>query len=138
VNRKPSRVAVVGTTLALLVSACAGAVDAGNLNVTIAASVTPGDPVSGEQAYRSMCAACHGADLGGVSGLGRSLLPSLFITEHSNDELAAFITEGRPTDDPDNTTGVAMFPRAGNPFITDQDIANIVVYIEAQQPTADT
>ncbi|MFV1990580.1 MAG: cytochrome c [Acidimicrobiales bacterium] len=127
----------MGIALVLLMSACGGAVDAGTFSVPISASVAPGDPVSGAQAYRSVCASCHGADLGGVSGLGRSLMPSRFITERSNDELAAFIVEGRPIDDPDNTTGVPMFPRAGNPFLTDQDIANIVVYIKAQQPITD-
>lgn len=102
-------------------------------SASIPRDVTPGDPLAGAPVYRGVCANCHGADLGGVEGLGRPLIPSSFITEQSDDELVDFIIEGRPIDHPDNITGVAMLPRGGNPSISDQDIANIVAYIKAQQ-----
>jgi disulfide bond formation protein DsbB len=95
--------------------------------------VTPGDPLAGAQLYRSVCASCHGANLAGVEGLGRGLVPSSFIASLSDEELVAFIIEGRPIDHPDNITGVAMLPRVGNPLLSDQDIAAIVAYIKAQQ-----
>lgn len=95
--------------------------------------VTPGDPLAGATAYRAVCATCHGADLAGIAGLGKSLVPSSYIVVESHDGLVAFIIEGRPIDHPDNITGVAMLPRGGNPSLSDQDIANIVAYIKAQQ-----
>ncbi|MEN8240058.1 MAG: cytochrome c [Actinomycetota bacterium] len=95
--------------------------------------VTQGDPLAGAPLYRGVCATCHGADLGGVNGLGRSLVPSSFIIDQSDEDLVAFIIEGREIDHPDNITGVAMLPRGGHPSLNDQDIANIVAYIKAQQ-----
>lgn len=65
--------------------------------------------------------------------MGESLVPSSYIADESDDDLVAFIIEGRPIDHPDNITGVAMLPRGGNPSLSDQDIANIVAYIKAQQ-----
>jgi disulfide bond formation protein DsbB len=95
--------------------------------------VVPGDPLEGATAYRAVCATCHGVDLAGVAGLGRSLVPSSYVTDQSHEDLIVFIIEGRPIDHPDNITGVAMLPRGGNPLLRDQDIANIVAYIKAQQ-----
>jgi disulfide bond formation protein DsbB len=129
---------VIGSSLAivlaLIVGACSGASssDEGSSD-PVPASVTPGDPIAGAPLYRGVCATCHGADLGGVEGLGRPLLPSSFITDQSDDELVDFIIEGRPIDHPDNITGVAMLPRGGNPSLSDRDIADIVAYIKAQQ-----
>lgn len=92
-----------------------------------------GDPLAGAPVYRGVCATCHGIDLDGVEGLGGPLVPSAFIATRSDDELVAFIIEGRPIGHPDNITGVAMFPRGGNPALSDQDIADIVAYIKARQ-----
>jgi disulfide bond formation protein DsbB len=95
--------------------------------------VVPGDPLAGATGYRAVCATCHGIDLAGVAGLGRSLVPSSYVVDQSHEDLIAFIIEGRPIDHPDNITGVAMLPRGGNPSLRDQDISNIVAYIKAQQ-----
>ena len=90
-----------------------------------------GDPVAGEAIYQSTCVACHGPDAKGVQGLGKSLHPSdsEFIQEKSNEELVAFIKQGRQPDDPLNTTGVAMPPKGGNPALSDEDIQNVVAYM---------
>ena len=113
---------------------CSGTGTANDVtSVSVARGVTPGDPLAGAPAYRGVCATCHGADLGGVQGLGQPLIPSPFITDQSDDDLVTFIIEGRPIDHPDNFTGVAMLPRGGNPSLSNQDIANIVAYIKAQQ-----
>jgi disulfide bond formation protein DsbB len=101
--------------------------------ISISKNITPGDPLAGAPVYRGVCATCHGADLGGVAGLGKALVPSSFITDRTDDELVKFIIEGRAIDHPDNITGVAMLPRGGNPSLSDQDIANIVAYIKARQ-----
>jgi disulfide bond formation protein DsbB len=120
--------------LALTTTSCSGtgATDDGSIP-SVPIGVTPGDPLAGAQLYRSVCASCHGANLAGVEGLGRGLVPSSFIASLSDEELLAFIIEGRPIDHPDNITGVAMLPRVGNPLLSDRDIAAIVAYIKAQQ-----
>lgn len=92
-----------------------------------------GDPLAGAHTYRAVCATCHGADLGGVEGLALHLVPSSFIINTPASDLIEFIIIGQPSDHPDNTTGVAMLPRGGNPSLSDQSIADIVAYIKAQQ-----
>lgn len=121
-----------GLILAIAVASCTstGVIDSA---IPATHERTQGDPLAGAPVYRAVCATCHGIDLGGVEGLGQSILPSAFITTRSEDELVAFIIEGRPIGHPDNITGVAMLPRGGNPSLSDQDIANIVAYIQARQ-----
>jgi disulfide bond formation protein DsbB len=43
--------------------------------------------------------------------------------------MIAFIEVGRPVDDPENTTGIIMPPKGGNPALSDQDMADIVAYM---------
>ena len=90
-----------------------------------------GDPARGKEIYNQVCVACHGPDAKGLPGLGKSLHPSdsEFIRSKTDDELVAFIKQGRSTDDPLNTTGVAMPPKGGNPALTDQDLYDVVAYI---------
>ena len=130
----PHTLRIVAATLAmlLLLAACSG-VASPNTIPTTPADFSPGNPVAGAKAYRAVCANCHGIDLAGVAGLGQGLVPSSFITDRTDEELVAFIIEGRPIDHPDNITGVAMLPRGGNPSLSDQDIADIVAYLRAQQ-----
>jgi disulfide bond formation protein DsbB len=88
-----------------------------------------GDAVVGETLFQNTCAACHGSDAKGLPGLGKDLTTSEFVKGLSDAELVAFITEGRPVDDPANTRGVAMPPKGGNPDLTDEDLFDIVAYI---------
>jgi disulfide bond formation protein DsbB len=88
-----------------------------------------GDAVVGETLFQNTCAACHGSDAKGLPGLGKDLTTSEFVKGLSDAELVAFITEGRPVDDPANTRGVAMPPKGGNPALTDEDLFDIVAYI---------
>ena len=133
-NHTPLKMAGLILALTLTGASCSGTGAANDTpSMPVATGVTPGDPLAGAPVYRGVCATCHGADLGGVQGLGRPLIPSPFITDQSDDDLVAFIIEGRPIDHPDNITGVAMLPRGGNPSLSDQDIANIVAYIKALQ-----
>jgi disulfide bond formation protein DsbB len=97
--------------------------------------VSDGDTVDvayGEQRYRANCAACHGVNLRGIAGLGKSLLDSSFVEANTDAELHAFIVEGRSALHPANTTGVAMPPRGGNPTLSDADIAAIIAYIRSE------
>lgn len=96
------------------------------------------DSDHGEEIFQSLCAACHGADATGIQGLGKNLTTSEFAAGLSDEELVAFIIDGRPASDPDNTTGVDMPPRGGNPSLTDEDLADVVVYIRTLAVDAST
>jgi disulfide bond formation protein DsbB len=64
-----------------------------------------------------------------LPALGKDLTASEFFNGSSDEELLAFILVGRDANDPENTTGVAMLPRGGNPALTDEDILNIIAHI---------
>ena len=88
-----------------------------------------GDPAKGATLYTQSCIACHGPEGIGVQGLGKPFTTSEFLTTVSDEELIAFIKQGRDPSDPLNTTGVAMPPKGGNPALSDQQIADIVAYV---------
>ena len=46
-------------------------------------------------------------------------------------KLVAFVKQGRSTDDPANTTGVAMPPKGGNPALQEAQIRGIVAYLRS-------
>ncbi len=125
------KIGVLLGVLALALAACGG----GASDTTSAGGgpAGPGDPVKGAAVYQSTCAACHGGDLAGIDGLGKPLAPSAFVVDHTEEELAAFIAEGRSAGDPDNMQGVDMPPKGGNPSLTDQDLRDVSAYLKAQQ-----
>lgn len=90
-----------------------------------------GDAANGEAIYSATCAACHGADAQGVTGLGPALVGNTFVAGLSDDELIDFLEVGRPTDDPANTTGVAMPPKGGNPSLSDEDLEDVAAYLRS-------
>lgn len=75
------------------------------------------------------CAACHGPNGEGVTGLGKPFTTSEFIASKTDAELVEFLKVGRPVDDPLNTTGIAMPPKGGNPALTDQELWDLVAFI---------
>ncbi|MEZ6185055.1 MAG: cytochrome c [Planctomycetota bacterium] len=83
----------------------------------------------GQALYQSSCVACHGADAKGRPGLGKDMTDSAFLRETSDDDLVDFLRDGRPVSHPDNTTGVPMPPRGGNPSLSDADLRSIVLYL---------
>jgi len=97
------------------------------------ANIQPGDAGKGKAKFEATCSPCHGMDAKGVTGLGKDLTTSKFAKSLPDAQLVTFITRGRDVSDPDNTTGVAMPPRGGNPTLTDQDLADIVAYIRTLQ-----
>ena len=128
------RLMIIIGVLALALAACGGSsTSGGDSSDTPSDTVVAGDPQAGAVVYSGNCAACHAPDLSGIDGLGRPLAPSDFVTPMSEDDLAAFIIAGRDVDDPENTSGVAMPPRGGNPSLTDQDIQDVAAYLQAQQ-----
>ena len=90
---------------------------------------TPEQLATGQKAYLSTCATCHGKDGYGLPKLGKSLHANAFLGERSDEEMVAFIKTGRPASDPLNTTGVDMPPKGGNPALTDDEIAAIIAYL---------
>lgn len=128
-----SRVAALMLGLAVLTSVATGC-DAG-------AEPPPRDPgggaptgiAHGEELASQSCSSCHGQDFKGVSGLGTSFHENSFIQEHTDDQLLAFIKEGRAKDAPDNGTGIPMPPYGGNTRLTDDDLSDIVAFLRTLQ-----
>jgi disulfide bond formation protein DsbB len=108
-------VAAVGATFVL--GACGGGGGGG------------GGASDGKKLFSTSCASCHGPDAKGLPNLGKDLTASKFVDAQTDPALVDFIKKGRATDDPANTTGVAMPPKGGNPALTDEQIASIVAYL---------
>lgn len=118
---------------ATLLSACgSGQPETPTAIPTAVPTATPaGDPVAGKDAYLKTCIACHGPEGKGVTGLGKDLTTSEFVSSKTDAELVAFLKTGRPSTDPLNTTKVDMPPKGGNPALTDQDLLNIVAFLRS-------
>lgn len=124
-----TRKAIAATVLALVATACGGTTPP----PAPIGPTEPGDPVAGAAVYGGSCATCHRVDLQGIDGLGNQLLPNEFVASNSEEELADFISIGRPADDPANTAGIDMPPRGGNSGLSDQDLRDVAAYLKAQQ-----
>lgn len=88
-----------------------------------------GDADAGADWYAQTCVACHGTDARGVPNLGKDLVGTEYMGSVSDDDLALLIKQGRPPSDPDNTTGIDMPPKGGNPALTQEKILDIVAYL---------
>ncbi len=132
---------ILGAFLMLFVVACGGGGDASSSGgggsdtapPADAPALPAGDAAKGEELYNSTCIACHGEAGTGIEGLGKNMTESEFIRGLSDEELLAFIKTGRPSNDPENTTGVDMPPKGGNPALSDADIMDIIAYIHSFQ-----
>lgn len=125
---------IVFAILALALAACGGgSSDDGDTDTTptTTPSAESGDIAAGSVVYSSTCVACHGANAEGIEGLGKELAPSQFVVDHTEAELAAFIKVGRPAGDPDNTQGVDMPPKGGNPALDDKDLLDVAAYLKS-------
>ena len=89
------------------------------------------DVAEGKKLYGTVCATCHGPNGEGIDRLGKDLRSSEFVAGMSDAELVQFMIEGRPATHPDNTRGVDMPPKGGNPAFTDQDLQKIVAYLRS-------
>jgi disulfide bond formation protein DsbB len=90
-----------------------------------------GDAAAGEELFVQSCSSCHGADAKGIPSVGKDLTSGDFIPNMSDDQFVTFIKTGRPSGDPDNTTGIDMPPKGGNPALSDEDILDIIAYIRS-------
>lgn len=95
--------------------------------------VAGGDVSAGAAVYSGTCQACHGPDGVGIEGLGKALAASEFVQALTDEELVAMIATGRPSGDPDNTTGVDMPGKGGNPSLSDGDLQDVVAYMRTLQ-----
>ena len=66
-----------------------------------------------------------------MEGLGKPWVDSAFIDGLNDDEMLQFLIEGRTSDHPENTTGIAMMPRGGNMNLTDADLLDVIVYMRS-------
>jgi disulfide bond formation protein DsbB len=128
------RLLVLLVALAMTLAACGGGDDAADTTAAGVTEVTAGDAASGENLYQGTCMACHGQAGEGVEGLGKPWVGSDFINSRTDAELLAFLIEGRPSDHPENTTGIAMMPRGGNPNLTDGDLLDLIAYMRTLNP----
>ena len=127
------KVLIVFAILALALAACGGSSD-GDTDTTATTTASGGDSgdiAAGSAVYAGTCVACHGTNLEGIDGLGKPLAPSEFVASNSEQELADFIKVGRPAGDPDNTQGVDMPPKGGNPSLDDQDLLDVAAYLKS-------
>ncbi|MEE8497247.1 MAG: cytochrome c [Acidimicrobiia bacterium] len=119
--------------LALVFAACSESTSSDDTTAaTTAATEAPtggGDSVNGEVLYNGGCIACHGPNGEGIEGLGKPWVGSDFINSSSDAEMVAFLLVGRPSDDPLNTTGIAMLPKGGNSSLSDGDLQDLVAYM---------
>ena len=95
--------------------------------------VAAGNPENGRRLYATTCATCHGQTGEGIAGLGKDLTNSAFVRDRTDQQLVEFLKVGRRANDPENSTGIDMPPRGGNPSLTDQDLADIVAYMRQLQ-----
>jgi len=89
--------------------------------------------INGERIVGTTCAACHGFNYDGISGLGPGFIDNEFVNGQSNQDLQAFIIAGRGIG-PDNKSGVMMPARGGNPSLSDDDILDVVYFIRSLNP----
>lgn len=129
-----TRVLVMVAVVALAVAACGGGDDAGSTTgdgeertaPTVGASAEAGKAI-----YDGTCVACHADGGVGIDGLGKPLAGSDFVNATGDSELVTFIKVGRDTSDPENTSGVAMPAKGGNPSLSDADLESVVAYLRS-------
>lgn len=120
---------VILAVAGLLAVACGGSAPPTPTAVPTDTPLPAGDPIAGQAFFEASCSACHGSDAKGVPNVGKNLTTSEFLAGLTDAEFVAFVNQGRPTDDPANTTGIAMPPKGGNPALSDTQLLDIVAYL---------
>jgi mono/diheme cytochrome c family protein len=90
------------------------------------------DVSQGRALFMGTCAGCHGMDARGITGIGPSLVNTSFVNDRTDTRLREFIIEGRDPFHPDNSTGIAMPARGGNPSLTDGAIDQIIAFLRVE------
>ncbi len=118
--------------VAVLLAACGGSSGGGETEAE-EPTYSPEVIAEGDALFQQTCFACHGADGKGLPNLGKDLTTSEFVQSSTDVELLAFVLRGRAVGDPLNTTGVAMPPKGGFSFLTDDNIESIIVFVRSIQ-----
>jgi len=134
---KNNRKLIMLMLISLLVfglAACGGSDDSSSDSADVEevaeeAALPAGDAAHGEELYNATCIACHGEGGIGIEGLGKDMTTSAFVSGLSDAELLAFLKVGRSVSDPENTTGVDMAPKGGNPALDDADLMDIIAFM---------
>jgi cytochrome c5 len=114
---------IVLSIVALLGAACGGGGGSGGSE----------EAAQGLVQFRRTCAVCHGQNAEGMPRLGKNLHNNPFVASQTDEALVQFLIEGRPATHPDNTRGVDMPPKGGNPALTNDNLQQIVVYLRSIQ-----
>ena len=123
------RLIALVAAIVMILAACGGDDDSDGASSGGSDSTAAGNAESGQVWYDGTCSTCHGQAGVGIEGLGKPLIASTFVAERSDADMIAFIKVGRPAADPENTTGVDMPPKGGNPSLDEQQLADIVAYL---------
>jgi cytochrome c oxidase cbb3-type subunit III len=92
------------------------------------AAQAPGNPQSGQVAFNTFCASCHGNGNQGGSKAGSVTTPA-YLSLISNQGLRTLVIAGRPDfDAPDWRNNVPGHP------MSDQEISDVVAWLAAQRP----
>jgi disulfide bond formation protein DsbB len=85
----------------------------------------------GRRLYGQSCAACHGLEGEGVTGIGSALTTSPLVIQSTERELIAYIRKGLEANDPHNESGIPMPASGGQPTLTDEQLLAIIRYLRA-------
>ncbi|GMR10481.1 MAG: hypothetical protein BMS9Abin28_1302 [Anaerolineae bacterium] len=118
--------------VAVLLAACGGSSGVGETEAE-EPTYSPETIAEGKTIFQQTCFACHGPEGKGLPNLGKDLTTSAFVNSSTDVELLAFVLKGRAVDDALNTTGVAMPPKGGFSFLTENDINSIIAFIRSIQ-----
>ena len=124
-SKTGAALAALTFAVVLLAVACGGGGDA--------PAASAADVAAGHDSFKKTCATCHGPNGEGMPKLGKNLNANAFVQGMSNADLVEFLKLGRPSTHPDNTRGVDMPPKGGNPMLTDADLGLIVSYMRSVQ-----
>ncbi|MBL8761707.1 MAG: c-type cytochrome [Phycisphaerae bacterium] len=91
------------------------------------------DALVGREIFMTTCAACHKVDGTGVPNLGKSLVKSDFLASRDDAAMEAFLTKGRPADDPMNTTRIPMPPYGGRTTMSAGELRGVVAFVRGLQ-----
>ncbi len=124
----------IGLTLgiAVLLASCGGS-SGGSESEAEEPTYSPEMIAEGDSLFQQTRFACHGSDGKGLPNLGKDLTTSEFVRSLTDAELLAYVLEGRAADDPLNTTGVAMPPKGGFSFLTEDNISSIIAFVRSIQ-----
>jgi cytochrome c5 len=81
--------------------------------------------VRGHKLFIQICAQCHGMGGEGVPNMGATLIASPFVAERSDEELLAFLLEGRPA----QIDRPAMPPKGGRLDLRTSDLFDIIIHL---------